>query len=109
MAARLLWRNGPTHVTWHGNCAWRVKVKLIPPQCVKPNFKIPKNDVTDAQAIYAGMNRAGMRFVPIKTVEQQDIEAIHRVRSSVVGQPTAQPNGLGPDIPVGPRPWSLPT
>jgi len=70
------------------------EVKLIPPQYVKPYVKSQKNDATDAEAICEAMSRPGMRFVSIKTVEQQDIQAIHRVRSSVVGQRTAQGNQI---------------
>lgn len=70
------------------------EVKLMPPQYVKPYVKRQKNDVTDAEAICEAMSRPGMRFVPIKTMEQQDIQSIHRVRSSVVGQRTAQANQI---------------
>jgi transposase len=70
------------------------EVKLIPPQYVKPYVKTQKNDVTDAEAICEAMSRPGMRYVAVKTVEQQDIQAIHRVRSSVVGQRTAQANQM---------------
>jgi transposase len=70
------------------------EVKLIPAQYVKPYVKSQKNDVTDAEAICEAMSRPGMRFVAIKTVEQQDIQAIHRVRASVVGQRTSQANQI---------------
>jgi hypothetical protein len=70
------------------------EVKLIPPQYVKPYVKTQKNDASDAEAICEAMSRPGMRFVAVKTVEQQDIQAIHRVRSSVVGQRTAQANQI---------------
>ena len=56
-------------------------MKLIPAQYVKSQ----KNDVTDAAAICEAMTRPGMRFVAVKTIEQQDIQSIHRIRSSVVG------------------------
>jgi transposase len=69
-------------------------VKLISPQFVKPYVKSQKNDATDAEAICEAMSRPGMRFVAPKTVEQQDIQSIHRVRSSVVGQRTAQANQI---------------
>jgi len=70
------------------------EVKLIPPQYVKPYVKSQKNDATDAEAICEAMSRPGMRYVAAKTIEQQDIQAIHRVRSSVVGQRTAQGNQI---------------
>ena len=67
-------------------------MKLIPPQYVKPYVKSQKNDATDAEAICEAMSRPGMRFVAVKTVEQQDIQAIHRVRSSLIGRRTAKGN-----------------
>lgn len=70
------------------------RVKLIAPQFVKPYLKSSKNDVRDAEAICEAMSRPGMRFVPIKTLEQQDVQALHRVRSSLIGQRTAQANQI---------------
>ncbi len=70
------------------------RVKLIAPQFVKPYVKSSKNDATDAEAICEAMSRPGMRFVTIKTLEQQDIQALHRVRSSVIEQRTAQANQI---------------
>ena len=55
-------------------------VKLIAPQFVKPYVKSNKNDANDAEAICEAMSRPNMRFVAVKTVEQQDIQAVHRVR-----------------------------
>ena len=52
-------------------CGFRVK--LIAPQFVKPYVKSNKNDANDAEAICEAMSRPSMRFVAIKTVEQQDI------------------------------------
>jgi transposase len=69
-------------------------VRLIPPQFVKPYVKSQKNDATDAEAICEAMSRPGMRFVGIKTLEQHDIQAIHRIRSSLIGQRTAQANQI---------------
>lgn len=63
-------------------------------QFVKPYVKSQKNDATDAEAICEAMSRPGMRYVATKTVEQQDVQAPHRVRSSVVGQRTAQANQI---------------
>jgi transposase len=70
------------------------QVKLIAPQFVKPYVKSSKNDATDAEAICEAMSRPGMRFVAIKTLEQQDIQALHRVRSAVMSQRTAQANQI---------------
>jgi transposase len=51
------------------------------PQFVKPYVKTNKNDQADAKAICEAVGRPNMRFVPIKSVEQQDILSIHRVRA----------------------------
>lgn len=70
------------------------KVKLIAPQFVKPYVKSNKNDAADAEAICEAMGRPGMRFVPVKTVEQQDIQALHRVRANLVEQRSAKANQI---------------
>ncbi len=59
-------------------------VQLIAPQFVKPYVKTNKNDAAYAEAICEAMSRPGMRFVPVKSVVQQDIQALHRVRSELV-------------------------
>jgi transposase len=69
-------------------------VKLIAPQFVKPYVKSNKNDANDAEAICEAMSRPNMRFVAIKTVEQQDIQAVHRVRSELSSQRTAKANQI---------------
>ena len=69
-------------------------VKLIAPQFVKPYVKGNKNDANDAEAICEAVGRPTMRFVPIKTVEQQNIQALHRVRSELVRQRTAKVNQI---------------
>lgn len=56
------------------------EVKLIAPQYVKPFVRGNKNDYNDAQAIAEAAQRQNMRFVPIKTIEQQDIQNRHRQR-----------------------------
>ena len=68
------------------------RVKLIAPQFVKPYVKSNKNDAHDAEAICEAMSRPGMRFVQIKSLEQQDIQALHRVRSELISQRTAKAN-----------------
>ena len=70
------------------------QVKLIPPQFVTPYVKSNKNDANDAEAICEAMSRPHMRFVKVKTVEQQDIQAIHRVRSELMSQRTAKINQI---------------
>jgi len=70
------------------------QVKLIPPQFVIPYVKSDKNDANDAEAICEAMSRPNMRFVKVKTVEQQDIQAIHRVRSELMSQRTAKINQI---------------
>ena len=67
-------------------------VKLIPPQFVKPYVKAHKNDAVDAEAICEAVSRPGMRFVTIKTVDQQVILSAHRIRSRVVKARTALVN-----------------
>lgn len=69
-------------------------VKLIAPQFVKPYVKSNKNDANDAEAICEAMSRPNMRFVAIKTVEQQDIQAVHRIRAELSSQRTAKANQI---------------
>ena len=69
-------------------------VKLIAPQFVKPYVKSNKNDANDAEAICEAMSRPHMRFVSVKSVDQQDIQAIHRVRSGLMDQRKAKANQI---------------
>ena len=69
-------------------------VKLMAPQYVKPYVKTNKNDVADAEAICEAVGRPNMRFVGIKTVDQQAILSVHRVRQGFVKARTAQANQL---------------
>jgi transposase len=69
-------------------------VKLMAPQFVKPYVKTNKNDARDAEAICEAVARPNMRFVPIKTVEQQALLAVHRVRQGLVSARTAQSNQI---------------
>ena len=69
-------------------------VKLMAPQFVKPYVKSNKNDANDAEAICEAVARPTMRFVAIKTIEQQDIQAVHRIRSELVQQRTAKVNQI---------------
>src|ERR1700747_631220 len=61
-------------------------VKLIPAQFVRPFVKSNKNDFLDAEAIAEAVGRQNMRFVPIKTDDQLDLQAIHRVRDRLVAR-----------------------
>ncbi len=69
-------------------------VKLISPQFVKPFVKTNKNDANDAEAIVEAASRPSMNFVPIKQVEQQDIQSIHRIRTRIVKNRTALINEI---------------
>ncbi|SEP73431.1 Transposase [Solimonas aquatica] len=68
------------------------EVRLIAPQYVKPFVKRNKTDAADAEAICEAMGRPGMRFVPVKTTEQQSILSVHRVRQGFVRARTAMAN-----------------
>ena len=70
------------------------KVKLIAPQFVKPYVKSNKNDANDAEAVCEAMSRPSMRFVPVKSVAQQDIQAVHRIRAGLIEQRTAKANQI---------------
>jgi transposase len=70
------------------------EVKLMAPQYVKPYVKTNKNDLRDAEAIAEAVTRPSMRFVPIKNVEQQDLQALHRVRERLMGARTALVNEM---------------
>ena len=68
--------------------------QLIPAQFVKPFVKSQKNDFLDAEAIAEAVQRPNMRFVPIKTEEQLDMQTLHRVRDRLVGRRTALVNQI---------------
>ena len=69
-------------------------VRLMPGQYVKPFVKTHKNDLTDAEAIAEAVQRPQMRFVPIKTQVQLDVQALHRARDRLVGMRTALVNQI---------------
>jgi transposase len=68
--------------------------RLIPAQFVKPFVKSNKNDFIDAEAIAEAVTRQNMRFVPIKTDDQLDLQALHRVRDRLVHRRTAVINQI---------------
>jgi transposase len=70
------------------------QVRLLPAQYVKPYLKGHKNDFRDAEAIAEATQRPTMRFVPLKSAEQLDLQALHRVRSRLVTQRTAVINQI---------------
>jgi transposase len=69
-------------------------VRLMAPQFVKPYVKTNKNDAADAEAICEAVSRPSMRFVPIKSIEQQAVLSVHRVRQGFVKARTAQANQI---------------
>jgi len=69
-------------------------VKLIAPQFVKPYVKSNKNDANDAEAICEAMSRPNMRFVAVKSIAQQDLQAAHRVRAELSNQRKAKANQI---------------
>ena len=69
-------------------------VRLMPPAYVKPYVKRQKNDMADAEAICEAVTRANMRFVPIKTPEQQSGLVLHRTRHLLIRQQTAVINAI---------------
>ena len=84
------------------------EVRLMPPVYVKPYVKRGKNDAADAEAICEAVTRPTMRFVAVKSREQQAALSLHRVRSLLVRQRTQLVNlmrsmlaELGIAIPVG--------
>src|SRR3974377_1911620 len=69
-------------------------VRLIPAQYVKPFVKTNKNDFIDAEAIAEAVGRPTMRFVPIKSDDQLDLQSLHRVRERWVMRRTAVVNQI---------------
>ena len=84
------------------------EVRLMPPAYVKPYVKRGKTDAADAEAVCEAVRRPTMRFVPVKSPEQQAALSMHRARNLLVKQRTQLVNmirGLlaefGIDIPKG--------
>ena len=69
-------------------------VRLIAPQFVKASVKSPKNDAREAEAICEAVTRPTRRCVPIKRVEQQDLQALHRVQERLIKARTALVNEI---------------
>jgi transposase len=70
------------------------EVRLIPPAYVKPYVKRQKNDAADAEAICEAVTRPNMRFVPVKTEEQQGVLVLHRSRDLLMRQRTMILNAI---------------
>jgi transposase len=70
------------------------QVRLIPAQFGRPFVKSNKNDYCDAEAIAEAVERENMRFVPIKTEDQLDLQAVHRVRDRLVARRTSVINQI---------------
>jgi transposase len=69
-------------------------VRLMPPSYVKPYVRRGKNDATDAEAICEAVQRPSMRFVPVKSADQQSVLMLHRVRALLIRQRTMLINAL---------------
>src|SRR6202166_1308385 len=69
-------------------------VRLIPAQYVKPYVKTNKSDYIDAEAIAEAVGRPTMRFVPVKSDDQLDLQSLHRVRERWVMRRTAVVNQI---------------
>ncbi len=70
------------------------EVRILPAQFVKPYVKANKNDYHDAAAIAEAGSRVSMRCVPLKSVEQLEVQALHRVRQRVIRERTAVVNQM---------------
>ena len=70
------------------------RVRLIPPQYVRPFVKTNKNDAADAEAICEAVTRPTMRFAPVKSADQQAVLTLHRARELLVRQRTMLINSL---------------
>ena len=99
---------GSSHYWGRKFAAMGHEVRLIAGQFVRPFVKSNKTDVADAQAIWEAAQRPGMKFVALKTEEQQSVLTLHRMREQLVKIRTMQINQLrglmyefGADLPQG--------
>jgi transposase len=69
-------------------------VRLMPPQYVKPYVKRNKHDAADAEACCEAVQRPSMRFIPIKSQEQQCLLMLHRIRDRLLAERTASINAI---------------
>jgi transposase len=70
------------------------EVRIMPPAYVKPYVKRNKNDGRDAEGVCEAMGRPTMRFVPVKSLDQQAVQVMHRTRRLLVRQRTVSANAL---------------
>lgn len=70
------------------------EVRLLPPSYVKPFVRRAKNDANDAAAICEAVQRPSMRFVPVKSEEQQSVLMLHKARSLLVAEHTRLVNAI---------------
>ncbi len=70
------------------------RVRLMPPSYVKPYVKRNKNDGRDAEAVCEALSRPTMRFVPVKSIEQQAVLTVHSTRALLVRQRTMLANAV---------------
>ena len=99
---------GSSHYWGRKFAAMGHEVRLLAGQFVRPFVKSNKTDVADAQAIWEAAQRPGMKFVALKTEEQQSVLTLHRIREQLVKMRTMQINQLrgllyefGADLPQG--------
>ena len=85
---------GATHYWRRAIGALGHECKAIAPQYVVMYRKGNKHDYNDAQAIAEASQREEMRFVPLKSQNQQDIQMVHRIRERLIGQRTAVSNQI---------------
>jgi transposase len=69
-------------------------VRLIVPEFIKPYLKSQKNDFNDAEAIAEAVSRPTMRFVAVRSNEQIDLQAVHRIRERLITERTAVINQI---------------
>ncbi len=77
----------PAAIVWHD-------VKLLPPQYVKPYVKRGKNDASEAEALCKAMSRPTMRFVPVKTADQQAALMLVGLRERLIRYRTQLANAI---------------
>ena len=85
---------GGSHHLARTHGAFGHEVRLIPPQYVKPYVKRGKNDAADAEALCETMSRPSMRFVPVKTAEQQAALMLVGLRERLIRNRTQLANGI---------------
>jgi transposase len=80
--------------TLHRHIFFRHEVRQVPPAYAKPFRQGHKNDFRDAHAVAEAVQRPSTRCVPVKTDDQLDLQALHRVRSRLIGERTAVTNQI---------------